>query len=89
VLRKHESGQLTETIVTHIVRRLKEVASIGQLDVTMARVKLGKRLEGVVPTVAEGGVVSVKEARHPILLLRGLEGVVGSDLKHINCIKVY
>ena len=71
------------------MRRLKEVASNGQLDVTMARVKLGKRLEGVVPTVAEDGAVSVKEVRHPILLLRGLEGVVGSDLKHINCIKEY
>ena len=81
--------QLTETIVTHREEIERNVASIGQLDVTMARVKLGKRLEGVVPTVAEDGVVSVKEARHPILLLRGLEGVVGSDLKHINCIKVY
>ena len=72
--------QLTEMIVQHREEIERNVASVGQLDVTMARVKLGKRLEGVVPTVAEDGVVSVKEARHPILLLRGLEGVVGSDV---------
>lgn len=72
--------QLTEMIVLHREEIERNIASVGQLDVTMARVKLGKRLEGVVPTVAEEGVVSVKEARHPILLLRGLEGVVGSDV---------
>lgn len=72
--------QLTEMIVRHREEIERNAASIGQLDVTMARVKLGKRLEGVVPIVAEDGVVSVKEARHPILLLRGLEGVVGSDV---------
>lgn len=72
--------QLTEMIVQHRDEIERNVASVGQLDVAMARVKLGKRLEGVVPTVAEDGVVSVKEARHPILLLRGLEGVVGSDV---------
>ena len=31
-------------------------------------------------TVGQEGVVSVKDARHPILLLRKLEGVVGSDV---------
>lgn len=72
--------QLTEMIVLHREEIERNVASVGQLDVTMARVKLGKRLQGVVPTVSEEGVVSVKEARHPILLLRGLEGVVGSDV---------
>jgi DNA mismatch repair protein MutS2 len=72
--------QLTEMVVKDREEIERNVASIGQLDLTMARVRLGKRLSGVVPTVAEDGVVSVKEARHPILLLRGLEGVVGSDI---------
>ena len=71
--------QLTELIQSHREEIERNVASIGQLDVTMARVKLGKRLGGVVPTVAEDGIVSVKDAKHPILLLRGL-GVVGSDV---------
>jgi DNA mismatch repair protein MutS2 len=73
--------QLTETIVKHRAEIERNVASIGQLDVVIGRVKLGKKLNGVVPTVREEGVVSVKEARHPILLLRELEGVVGSDVE--------
>ncbi|KAL9179988.1 hypothetical protein ACHAXT_007958 [Thalassiosira profunda] len=72
--------QLTETIVEHREEIERNVASLGQLDVVMARVKLGRRLEGVVPTVGSEGVVSVKEARHPVLLLREIEGVVGSDV---------
>ncbi|KAL7539177.1 hypothetical protein ACHAXR_010213 [Thalassiosira sp. AJA248-18] len=72
--------QLTEMIVQHREELERNVASLGQLDVVMARVKLGKRLEGVVPAVGTDGVVSVKEARHPVLLLRELEGVVGSDV---------
>ena len=72
--------QLTEMIIKHRVEIERNVASLGQLDVVMARVKLGKRLDGVVPTVSEEGVVSVKEARHPILLLRELDNVVGSDV---------
>lgn len=76
----HVWRQLTETIINHRTEIERNVASLGQLDVVMARVKLGKRLQGVVPTVSEEGVVSVKEARHPILLLRELDNVVGSDV---------
>ncbi|KAL3802337.1 hypothetical protein HJC23_007162 [Cyclotella cryptica] len=73
--------ELTETIIQHREEIEKNVAAVAQLDVVMSRVKLGKRLEGVVPVVRDEGVVSVKEARHPILLLRGIEGVVGSDVE--------
>lgn len=73
--------ELTETIIKHRDEIEKNVDAVAQLDVVMGRVKLGKRLEGVVPVVRDEGVVSVKEARHPILLLRGIEGVVGSDVE--------
>ena len=46
----------------------------------MARVKLGMKLEGGGARGGHRGVVSVWEARQPMLLLRGLEGVVGSDV---------
>ena len=69
-----------ETIMKHREEIERSVASLGQLDVVMARVKLGRRLEGTVPEVGTEGVVSVKEARHPILLLRELENVVGSNV---------
>ena len=72
--------QLTETINEHRIEIERIVASLGHLDIVMGRVKCGKRLRGVVPTVQKEGVVSVKEARHPILLLRELENVVGSDV---------
>jgi DNA mismatch repair protein MutS2 len=72
--------QLTEMIVEHREEIERNVASLGHLDLAMARVKLGKRWQGVVLKVGEEGVVSFKEARHPILLLRELEGVVGSDV---------
>lgn len=73
--------QLTELIITHRTEIERNVASLGQLDVVMARVKLGKKLgNGVIPTVKDEGVVNVKDARHPILLLRGLDNVVGSDV---------
>jgi len=73
--------QLTELIIAHRIEIERNVASLGQLDVVMARVKLGRKLGGgVIPTVKDEGVVNVKDARHPILLLRGLDNVVGSDV---------
>jgi dsDNA-specific endonuclease/ATPase MutS2 len=73
--------ELTETIIKYREEIVENVNAVGQLDLSMARVKLGKKLEGVVPEVRDEGVVNVKEARHPILLLRGIEGVVGSDVE--------
>ena len=72
--------QLTEATAAHRKELARNAAALGQLDVAQARVRLGTRLGGSVPTVGNEGVVSVKEARHPVLLLRGLENVVGSDV---------
>ncbi len=49
------------------------MASIGQLDVVMARVKLGMKLEGGGARGGHRRVVSVWETRQPVLLLRGFE----------------
>ena len=73
--------ELTECIIQNREEIVRNDDVLSQLDLIMARVKLGKRLEGVVPEVRGEGVVDVKEARHPILLLRGIEGVVGSDVE--------
>ena len=53
---------------------------LGQLDVIVARVQLGKKLQGVIPTVKEEGVLKLREAKHAVLLLRKLPNVIGSDL---------
>ncbi len=66
--------------MTHREEIESNAASLGQLDVVMAWVKLGMKLEVVVPKVGTKGVVSVWEARQPVLLLMGLVGVVGSDV---------
>ena len=71
---------LTETILKHKEEIEQNIGVVAQLDIIMSKVKLGKKLEGVVPEVRDEGIISVKEARHPILLLRGIEGVVGSDV---------
>ena len=55
----------TETIVMYKEEIERNVASLGQLDLVMARFKLGMKLEGVVPKVGTEGVVSVWEARQP------------------------
>lgn len=73
--------ELTETIIRHRGEIETAVGAVAQLDVVMGRVKLGKRLEGVVPDVRDEGVVSVLQARHPVLLLRGISDVVGSDVE--------
>jgi DNA mismatch repair protein MutS2 len=54
--------------------------ALGQLDLVMARLLLGRQLKGVIPTVQDEGVISLRNARHPVLLLRKLQNVIGSDI---------
>jgi len=84
-LRSEESRiwrELTEMIDKHRPSIERNVACLGQLDVVLARAKLGRRLSGVIPNVGTEGVVHVCDAKHPVLLLRGLgkDAVVGSDV---------
>ena len=71
---------LTEEILRERVFLEASVAAAGQLDVTVARVLLGKTLQGVIPEVRDEGVISLRNARHPVLLLREIDNVVGSDI---------
>lgn len=56
------------------------VAAVGQLDLALARCLLGKKLQGVIPVAKDDGIISLQNARHPVLLLREVDNVVGSDL---------
>jgi DNA mismatch repair protein MutS2 len=71
---------LTEQVWTNRQDLEEAVAAVGQLDLVLARCLLGKKLQGVIPTVKDDGVISLQNARHPVLLLREIENVVGSDL---------
>jgi len=72
--------QLTKEIKDNIDDIERSIAAVAQLDLVLARIRLGDLLEGVVPEVGDEGVMSLQDARHPVLLLRGLENVVGSDI---------
>jgi DNA mismatch repair protein MutS2 len=72
---------LTMQILNNRVHLEASAAAVGQLDLVLARIMLGRRLSGVIPVVRDEGVVSVRNGKHPVLLLRGIEGVVGSQVE--------
>ncbi|MEN0067108.1 MAG: Smr/MutS family protein [Myxococcota bacterium] len=51
-----------------------------RLDITAARTQLAHRLEATRPQVGEGERIAVRQARHPVLVLRGVD-VVANDLE--------
>mmetsp|Transcript_28108 Transcript_28108/g.40241 ORF Transcript_28108/g.40241 Transcript_28108/m.40241 type:complete len:1031 (-) Transcript_28108:70-3162(-) len=71
---------LTDKIMEHRESIERSIAAAAQLDLVMARVRLGNKLLCVIPQVRDEGVIQAKDARHPILLLRELGNVVGSDI---------
>ncbi len=71
---------LTKEIVDNREDIERSIAAVAQLDLVMARIRLADRISGVIPEVKDEGVISLKTAKHPVLLLRELENVVGSDI---------
>eukprot|EP00980_Cylindrotheca_fusiformis_P022860 scaffold9857_cov127-Cylindrotheca_fusiformis.AAC.6 len=71
---------LTEHVWTNRRGLEEAVTAVGQLDLVLARCLLGRKLQGVIPIVEDQGVISLQNARHPVLLLREVANVVGSDL---------
>jgi DNA mismatch repair protein MutS2 len=72
---------LTEEILQNRVPLETSVKAIGQLDLVWARLLLGRKLSGTIPIVQDEGVISLRNAKHPVLLLRELPNVVGSDVE--------
>lgn len=71
---------LTEQILANRVALETAVAAVGQLDLVLARLMLGRKISGTVPIVRDEGVMQLRNAKHPVLLLRGVDNVVGSDI---------
>jgi hypothetical protein len=71
---------LTEQVWTNRRDLQASVHAVAQLDLCVARCALAKRLRGVIPIVRNDGVISLQDAKHPVLLLRKAEQVVGSDI---------
>jgi len=71
---------LTEEILHNRVDLETSAAALGQLDLVRARYRLGQELQGVIPLVKDEGSISLRNAKHPVLLLRHKQNVVGSDV---------
>ena len=72
---------LTEQVLRNRLDLEQSVRAVAQLDLVMARCMLGQKLQGVIPVVEEEGVICLQNAKHPVLLLRQISNVVGSDIE--------
>lgn len=79
-----EEARIWRTLTASVLENLPSIEgsinAAGQLDLVMARVQLGRKLAGVIPQVGDEGIVCIHNAKHPVLLLRELDNVVGSDI---------
>ena len=71
---------LTKSIIDKREEIKRSIAAVAQIDLILARIRLGDQLSGVIPEVKDEGVISLRNAKHPVLLLRQLDNVVGSDI---------
>ena len=49
------------------------IQAMSQLDLVLARLRLGESWQGAIPVVEDKGVISLKNAKHPVLLLRSMK----------------
>ena len=81
-LRHRILSQLSASLARVAVAAQAALKAATQLDVAVARSRLADRLEATRPAVGDEGEVHLVAARHPLLVLRGLD-VVANDL-HIG-----
>eukprot|EP00953_Heterococcus_sp_UTEX-ZZ885_P004110 2714-Heterococcus_DN1.PRE.1 len=51
------------------------LTAAAEVDLACARARLGTKLHGTIPEVGKEGVISLRQARHPVLCLRGKQPV--------------
>jgi len=71
---------LTEEVLRNMPSIEASVSAVGQLDAVLSRLMLGRTLSGVIPDVKNEGIISLQDAKHPVLILRNKD-VVGSDVE--------
>ena len=71
--------RLSAAIASHVNDLRAVEQSFGELDVVHAKLCLGEKWGGVIPSIGEEGIISVVELRHPILALQ-IPNVVPNDL---------
>lgn len=72
-------AQLSRMVGANADDLVRSLEALVQLDLVGSRARLARRMDALPVTVAHDGVIKMFTARHPILVLRGLD-VVGHDL---------
>jgi DNA mismatch repair protein MutS2 len=73
---------LTEQVLINRRDLEQSIRAVGQLDLALARCLLGQKFDRAqIPLVKSEGVISLASAKHPVLLLRKVDNVVGSDIE--------
>eukprot|EP00752_Nemacystus_decipiens_P002592 g2425.t1 len=72
-------SQMTLKIAEHEDEILRSLAAAGEVDLALARGRLGTKTRGTIPKVMNEGTIKLVNARHPVLLLRG-KTPVGNDM---------
>lgn len=79
-------AELSSMVADAAPAALKAIAAVGVLDLASARCELGLLWNGSIPEVGQSGVITLRQARHPVLALRrltesGRDDVVGNALE--------
>jgi DNA mismatch repair protein MutS2 len=72
--------ELSADVARHARSLLDGLEAATALDFAAARWRLGARLDAVRPEVGESGTIDLRLARHPVLVLEGID-VVANDLR--------
>jgi len=72
--------ELSRAVKQHANEILENMGVLAHLDAVRARARLAKDLEAARPALNDSGIMNLKAARHPLLVLRGHE-VVPNDLE--------
>lgn len=87
-LRAEEAIILSDMCQT-ISKFRKEIKSstsaVAEIDIYRAKGKLGATLKGVIPEVFDEGCVSCENAKHPVLMLRGVDPVGNGIFLNETC----
>eukprot|EP01031_Cornospumella_fuschlensis_P024222 gene24222-29292_t len=73
-------NDMCRSIYKHREDIKRGVHAIAQLDVIRAKYLWGQKVEGVIPKVGNEGVLDVHSARHPLLVLKHAQRVVGNRI---------
>ena len=72
-------AELTLLVKSHAPEIASGLEAATEIDLSVARAALGRKMHGIVPEIGDRAAIDLKESRHPILVLRDVP-VVANDL---------